>query len=74
MKAGYVDPGNLLFAKARVTRVRDVSPKVHEALDELDVAYAAIHRNHPFHQSPDFVEALRGLINQPRFRSLLDSQ
>jgi RNA polymerase sigma factor (sigma-70 family) len=72
MKAGYVDPQNLLFAKARVTRVRDVSPAVHDAIGELDMAYAAIHRSHPFHQSPDFVEALRDLINQPRFRSLVD--
>ena len=72
MKAGYVDPANLLFAKARVTRVRDVSPKMHEAIDALDVAYAEIHRHHPFHRSPDFVAALRDLINQPRFRSILD--
>jgi RNA polymerase sigma factor (sigma-70 family) len=72
MKAGYVDPENLLFVKSRLTRVRDVSPAVHEAIDELDMAYAAIHRSHPFHQSPDFVAALRDLINQPRFRSLVD--
>jgi RNA polymerase sigma factor (sigma-70 family) len=74
MKAGYVDPENLLFAKAHVTRVRDVSPNVHQAIDALDVAYADIHRDHPFHPSPDFVAALRDLISQPRFRSILGPQ
>jgi hypothetical protein len=48
-----------------------VSPHVHETLDALDAAYAEIHRDHPFHPSPDFVAALRDLINQPSFRSLL---
>ena len=74
MKAGYVDPQNLLFAKPHVTRVRDVSPKLHQAIDVLDTAYADIHRDHPFHPSPDFVAALRDLINQPRFRSILGPQ
>src|SRR5213596_2971881 len=64
IKAGYVNPHNLLFVKTHVARVRDVSPKVHEAIDALDVAYAEIHRDHPFHPSPDFVAALRDLINQ----------
>ena len=74
MKAGYVDPQNLLFAKAHVTRVRDVSPTVHQTIDALDTAYADIHRDHPFHPAPDFVAALRELIDQPRFRSILGPQ
>ena len=57
MKAGYVNPVNLLFAKTHVTRVRDVSAKVHEDIDAIDRAYAEIHRNHPFQPSPDFVAA-----------------
>ena len=71
MRAGYVDPKNLLFAKTHVTRVREVSPKLSETLEALDVAYAEIHRDHPFHPSPDFVSALRELIDKPRFRSIL---
>jgi RNA polymerase sigma factor (sigma-70 family) len=70
MKAGYVDPQNLLFARAHVTRVRDVSPRVHEDIDALDLAYAEIHRDHPFHRSPDFVAVLRGLLSEPRFQSI----
>jgi RNA polymerase sigma factor (sigma-70 family) len=69
--AGYVNPANLLFARERLARVRDVSPKVHQALDALDVAYGDIHRDHPFQRSPDFLAALRALIHQPRFRSIL---
>ncbi len=71
MKAGYVDPQNLLFAKSHLARVRDVSPKIHEAMSVLDDAYGEIHRDHPFHPSPDFVSALRNLMDQPAFRSVL---
>jgi len=30
MRAGYIDPANLLFAKEHVTRVRDVAEKRHD--------------------------------------------
>lgn len=71
MEAGYVDPHNLLFARTHVLSVRDVSPKVHNDLNALDMAYAEIHRAHPFLPPPDFVTVLRGLLQQPRFRSIL---
>ncbi len=71
IQAGYVDPRNLLFARAHVTRVRDVAPSVHEDINELDAVYAAIHREHPFQPSPDFVAALRELMNQPTFHTIL---
>jgi RNA polymerase sigma factor (sigma-70 family) len=68
---GYVDPRNLLFAKAHVLRVRDVAPKFHVGVNALDTAYAEIHRAHPFQPSPDFVAMLRKLLEQPRFQSIL---
>lgn len=71
MKAGYVDPHNLLFARSRVTRVREVAERAHEEMDSLDDAYAEIHRDHPFHASPDFVASLRALIDQPSFKSIV---
>ena len=74
MKAGYIDPENLLFARAHVARVREVAPFVHERLEDLDATYAEIHRDHPFHRSPDFVAAVRDLINQPAFQSILGRQ
>lgn len=70
MAAGYVDPARLLFARERVIRVRDVAARTCDDIDSLDEAYAEIHRDHPFHASPDFVAALRQLLEQPEFRSI----
>jgi hypothetical protein len=72
MKAGFVDPQNLLFAKTRVTRVREVAEKKCEDLDALDSAYAELHRDHPFLEPVDFVTSLRNLINGPEFTSTLE--
>jgi RNA polymerase sigma factor (sigma-70 family) len=71
MRAGYVDPGNLLFATEHVIRVREVATKAHDDMASLDEAYAEIHRDHPFHSPPDFVAAVRNLIDRPEFQSLL---
>jgi hypothetical protein len=38
----------------------------------LDEMYAEIHRNHPFHDPPDFVTSLRNLINGADFKSTLE--
>jgi RNA polymerase sigma factor (sigma-70 family) len=62
IRAGYIDPQNLLFAKPHLDRVHDLAPKTHEHLDALDAAYAEIHRAHPFQSGPDFVSAIRRLI------------
>ena len=70
--AGFVDPRNLLFASARVTRVRDVAAKVHDAVNALDAAYAAVHRDHPFQSPPAMAGAIRRLLEQPEFESILD--
>jgi hypothetical protein len=72
MKAGYVDPQKLLFARRHVTRVRDVAEKKCEHLDALDRAYAELHRDHPFHEPADFVASLRALINGPDFTSTVE--
>jgi hypothetical protein len=71
MQAGYVNPQNLLFAATHVTRAREVSRRVHQDINELDAACAEIHRDHPFHAAPDFVKALRDLLDQLKFRSIL---
>jgi len=72
MKAGFVDPQNLLFAREHVTRVRDVAEKKCEDLDALDEAYAELHRDHPFQEPADFVTSLRTLINGTAFKSTLE--
>jgi len=72
IRAGYLDPQKLLFARERVVRVRDAAAKRCDDLDALDAAYAEIHRDHPFHDSPDFVALLQRLIERPEFKSALE--
>jgi RNA polymerase sigma factor (sigma-70 family) len=71
IKAGLLDPARLLFARAHVTKVRDIAPRMLEGLEGLDLAYAEIHRDHPFHDAPDFMASLRTLLNTPECRALL---
>ncbi|MEW5891183.1 MAG: RNA polymerase sigma factor [Pseudomonadota bacterium] len=70
--AGHIDPNNLRFARERVTHVRDVAARVSDEITGLDAAYAAVYRDHPFQNSPDFVAALRELMARPEFRSTLE--
>jgi RNA polymerase sigma factor (sigma-70 family) len=72
IKAGYIDPKNLLFARSRITRVREVAERTYQQIDSLDVAYAEIHRDHPFHDSPDFVASLRSLLSQAKFANFME--
>ena len=72
INAGFVDPANLLFATPHVTRIRDLAPKLHEDVGTLDAAYAAVHRDHPFHTPPALAGAIRTLLQQPTFASILD--
>jgi RNA polymerase sigma factor (sigma-70 family) len=65
--AGYVDPQNLLFARDRVLQVREVVRAAADALATLDDRCADIFRQHPFHESPDLVPALRRLLASPEF-------
>jgi RNA polymerase sigma factor (sigma-70 family) len=70
IKAGYLDPHRLLFARAHVTYVHEVAPSAVEGLEALDAAYGEIHRDHPFHAAPDFLAALRKLLDSPECRFL----
>jgi hypothetical protein len=72
INAGFVDPAKLLFATAHVTRVRELAPKLHEDVTSLDAAYAAVHRDHPFQTPPALAGAIRTLLRQPPFESILD--
>jgi RNA polymerase sigma factor (sigma-70 family) len=71
-KAGYLDPANLLFARERIIHVREVAAHRRDDLEALDEAYAEIHRDHPFQDPPDFVHALRALIDGSAFKSTLE--
>jgi RNA polymerase sigma factor (sigma-70 family) len=73
IQLGYLDPQHLLFARERMVQVREVAEKRSEHLDALYDAYAEIHRNHPFHNSPDFVASLRALIERSDFPSAFEA-
>jgi RNA polymerase sigma factor (sigma-70 family) len=72
IQAGYVDPANLLFARARVRRVHEAVPETYQALATLDAQCAGIFREHPFYDAPDLVPALRSLIATDEFRRATD--
>lgn len=72
IKAGHIDSNNLRFARERVTHVRDVVERVSAEITGLDKAYTNVYQDHPFQNSPDFVAALRELMNRPEFRSTLE--
>jgi RNA polymerase sigma factor (sigma-70 family) len=71
--AGFVDPANLLFASHHITRVRERAPALHEDVTALDAAYAAVHRDHPFHTPPALAGAIRTLLRQPAFESIVET-
>jgi RNA polymerase sigma factor (sigma-70 family) len=72
MEAGYVDPGNLLFARARIAQVKEVVPATARAVATLDEQCARIYREHPFYEPPDIAHALRRLIDSSDFRRAVD--
>jgi len=71
-RAGYLNPEKLLFAREHVTKVREVAEKKCEDIEALDEQYAEIHRDHPFQPPPDFVASLRNLLNDPKFKSIVE--
>jgi RNA polymerase sigma factor (sigma-70 family) len=70
---GYIDPSNLLFARKRIAQVREVAEQRSERIESIYTEYAHILREHPFHESPDFAAALRGLIERNPFQGNLDA-
>ena len=73
INAGFVDPKHLLFAAPHVSRVREVAPRVHDDVNALDAAYAAVHRDQPFQPPPAIAGAIRSLLQRPEFESILGS-
>lgn len=72
IRDGYVNPDKLLFAAPHLARVRDRSPQLRDELERLDLAYAEIHREHPFYNSPDFAAAMGQLLAGPQFRNIVE--
>jgi RNA polymerase sigma factor (sigma-70 family) len=72
VEAGYVDPTNLLFARARIRQVGEAVPATARAVATLDEQCGRIYREHPFYEPPDIARALKRLIDSGDFRRALD--
>jgi RNA polymerase sigma factor (sigma-70 family) len=73
IKDGYVRPERPAFVTSRVQHIRDVVPGHVHTLEALDDGYGTLFDNELFLESPDFVPRLRGLLDSPALRSLLDT-
>ncbi len=65
IQEGHVDPNNLLFARGRMSEVREAAPKVYEIIKTLDDQCAEIYRGHPFYKPPDLAQMVRKLVASP---------
>jgi RNA polymerase sigma factor (sigma-70 family) len=65
IQAGHVDPENLLFVRERISEVREAAPLAYETIKTLDGKCADIYRRHPFFKSPDLVQMVRRLVEDP---------
>lgn len=69
MKAGYVDPENLLFARDRLRIVREVAERAQPALPGYDGICADIYAAQPFYEAKDIAAYVRNLLKRPEFRA-----
>jgi RNA polymerase sigma factor (sigma-70 family) len=65
IQEGHVDPNSLLFARGRMSEVREAAPKVYETIKTLDDQCAEIYRGHPFYKPPDLAQMVRKLVASP---------
>ena len=70
--AGYVDPRNLLFARARVDQVKADAIATARAVATLDEQCARVYREHPSYEPRDMAQALRRLIDSGDVRRAID--
>ncbi|MCI0448676.1 MAG: RNA polymerase sigma factor [Chlorobi bacterium] len=71
--SGYVNPKNLLFNINYVHSVESVVEEKSKRLDELlDERSQKLFRENPFQEPPDFVEALKEVIDNKEFRDIFN--
>jgi RNA polymerase sigma factor (sigma-70 family) len=71
MRAGYVDPANLVFAPARLKQVTEELAETARPVATLDEKCARIYRDHPSYEPPDMAQALRRLIDSSDVRRIV---
>jgi RNA polymerase sigma factor (sigma-70 family) len=69
IRAGYMDPKNLLFAREHLRLVREVAPERCDDIDDYNDLGAEIYRAHPFYEPKDLAARVREVVESPGFRS-----
>jgi RNA polymerase sigma factor (sigma-70 family) len=72
IQAGYIDPKNLLFARAHLRLMREVAPARCEDVDDYSGLGAEIYRAHPFYEPRDLAARVREVVESPGFRSTFE--
>jgi hypothetical protein len=73
LDCGYVNPDNLLFNINYVHSVEGTAELKIRQLDDLfDEQCVQLFREHPFQEPPDFVAALRKILEQDEFREIFN--
>jgi RNA polymerase sigma factor (sigma-70 family) len=71
IEAGYVDPQHMQYHPSHVQRVKaGVSAETHRVDDALDLRAQHVFREHPFLESPDYVQMLKDMLNCKEFQEL----
>ncbi|MBS1517780.1 MAG: RNA polymerase sigma factor [Bacteroidetes bacterium] len=71
--AGHVNPEKLLFTRSRIQSIESVSDKRKDEINDLFENKAAdLFREHPFQDSPDFVESLNRILESRDFRRIFN--
>lgn len=71
--AGHVIPEKLLFSKNYIYTIEKVTPEKVENFNNLFEEKATkLFREHPFQESPDFVNSLNEILSHKEFRSIFN--
>ena len=75
IEAGYIDPHNLQFHKRHVEKIRTLvvahADRIYEA---LDLRAQDLFQDHPFLESPDYVQIIEMLMHREEFQRILNFQ
>jgi len=71
--AGHVNPEKLLFTRQRIHSIEMVSEKRKEDIDDLFEKKATkLFREHPFQDSPDFVNSVNEILSNKDFKRIFN--
>ncbi|NOZ95357.1 MAG: RNA polymerase sigma factor [Acidobacteria bacterium] len=73
IRAGIVDPRNLVFCRSHLSRVEEVSRDRSRDLEHaVQDGWTQLYRDHPFPDPPHVAEMLGAIVESEPFRAILD--